>query len=261
MAGSRQFLASLDTRPERRIEQSSGLLICGFGVQVPAGAPILTWGFTAPGHFLCVRFVLWVPKTYATVPLPAQDGAGSDDSRIAARRSAGTVPASSASHVRSGHVNRARVLGLSRSATVSWCRSIKISASFHHDSRRDNPSSDTARETIRKISFKPTSRRSSHPLPSLPAAGHGMKPTRAPQGICPGGIGFRHPQENPDQLGTDDPDQNPVATARPRDAPLPRSALRRHIPKVGAQCGSSARWDLRGGPPVRAVPTATIHSR
>ena len=26
--------------------------------------------------------------------------------------------------------------------------------------------------------------------------------------------------------------------------------------KVGAQCVSSARWDLCGGPPVRAVPTA-----
>ncbi len=28
-------------------------------------------------------------------------------------------------------------------------------------------------------------------------------------------------------------------------------------PEVGAQCGSSARWDLRGGPSVRTVPTAT----
>jgi len=27
-------------------------------------------------------------------------------------------------------------------------------------------------------------------------------------------------------------------------------------PEAGAQCGSPARWDLRGGPPVRAVPTA-----
>src|ERR1700745_1742192 len=26
---------------------------------------------------------------------------------------------------------------------------------------------------------------------------------------------------------------------------------------TGAQCGSSARWDLRGGPPAMAVPTAT----
>ena len=29
----------------------------GFGVRVPGGAPVLTWGFTAPGHFLRVRFV------------------------------------------------------------------------------------------------------------------------------------------------------------------------------------------------------------
>ena len=42
---------------------------------------------------------------------------------------------------------------------------MRISASFDHDSRRDNLSSDTARETIRKISFKPTSRRSSHVRP------------------------------------------------------------------------------------------------
>jgi hypothetical protein len=31
-------------------------------------------------------------------------------------------------------------------------------------------------------------------------------------------------------------------------------------PKVGAQCGNPARWDLRGGPPARAVPTATLRS-
>ncbi len=29
-------------------------------------------------------------------------------------------------------------------------------------------------------------------------------------------------------------------------------------PKAGAQCGNSARWDLCGGLPVRAVPTATL---
>ena len=28
-------------------------------------------------------------------------------------------------------------------------------------------------------------------------------------------------------------------------------------PKAGAQCGSSARWDLCGGRPATAVPTAT----
>ncbi len=83
-------------------------------------------------------------------------------SRIAARRSIGSVPASRASNARSGHVSRARTLGRSRPATASWWRSMRISASFHHASRRDKPSSDTARETIRKISFKPTSRRSSH---------------------------------------------------------------------------------------------------
>src|SRR5262249_24704787 len=44
---------------------SSGLLIRGFGVQVPGGAPGVTWGFTTPGHFLCARFVpvvaRWLP--------------------------------------------------------------------------------------------------------------------------------------------------------------------------------------------------------
>src|SRR5260370_42693888 len=59
-------------------------------------------------------------------------------------------------------------------------------------------------------------------------------------------------------MGTDATDRNPVATARPRDAPRPGGALRRHTPKVGAQCGNPARWDLRGGPPAKAVPTATI---
>jgi len=39
---------------------------------------------------------------------------------------------------------------------------------------------------------------------------------------------------------------------------VPAGALRRPAPKVGAQCGSSARRDLRGGPPARAVPTATL---
>ena len=29
-------------------------------------------------------------------------------------------------------------------------------------------------------------------------------------------------------------------------------------PKGGAQCGSPARWDLRGGPPAMAVPTAIV---
>jgi len=31
-------------------------------------------------------------------------------------------------------------------------------------------------------------------------------------------------------------------------------------PEAGAQCGSAARWDLCGGPPERAVPTAILTS-
>src|SRR5262249_34764033 len=34
-------------------------------------------------------------------------------------------------------------------------------------------------------------------------------------------------------------------------------SLLRQTPEVRAVCGSSARTDLRGGPPKRAVPTAT----
>src|SRR6478672_2272426 len=32
-------------------------------------------------------------------------------------------------------------------------------------------------------------------------------------------------------------------------------------PEAGAQCGNPARWDLCGGPPVRAVPTAIEEQR
>jgi hypothetical protein len=46
------------------IEQDVGLLICGFGVQVPGGAPVLNWGFTAPGDFLCARFVSVVARVH-----------------------------------------------------------------------------------------------------------------------------------------------------------------------------------------------------
>src|SRR5215831_7231958 len=48
-----------------------------------------------------------------------------------------------------------------------------------------------------------------------------------------------------------------MAARRPQHASVPRAALRRHSPKVGAQCGNSARWDLCGGPGVTSVPTAT----
>ena len=42
---SRHVLALFDSSSRRINEQSSGLLIRGFGVQVPGGAPGLTWGF------------------------------------------------------------------------------------------------------------------------------------------------------------------------------------------------------------------------
>jgi hypothetical protein len=60
------------------------------------------------------------------------------------------------------------------------------------------------------------------------------------------------------RLDADGPDPETMATAGAGDASLPGGALRRHTPKVGAQCGNPARWDLRGGPPARAVPTATL---
>jgi hypothetical protein len=54
---SRPALSLFDSSSIRISEHSSGLLIRGFGVQVPGGAPVLTWGFTAPGLFPCVRSV------------------------------------------------------------------------------------------------------------------------------------------------------------------------------------------------------------
>ena len=54
-----------------------------------------------------------------------------------------------------------------------------------------------ARVTTRKISFKPTSRRSSHASPNqdLPTRHRSLdRADGVPQSICPGGAGFRHPQ-------------------------------------------------------------------
>jgi hypothetical protein len=61
---SARYQATAESRTERhgpafsgtRRTQNSGLLICGFGVRVPGGAPILNWGFTLfgsprEGHF------------------------------------------------------------------------------------------------------------------------------------------------------------------------------------------------------------------
>jgi hypothetical protein len=54
---SRHMSARSGTRSGEKFETSSGLLICGFGVRVPGGAPIPTWDYTTLGHFLYVRFV------------------------------------------------------------------------------------------------------------------------------------------------------------------------------------------------------------
>jgi hypothetical protein len=108
----------------------------------------------------------------------------------------GSVPASSASHARSGHVSRACTRGRCRCATASWWRSITISASFH-DSRRDNLISGMAWDTTRKISFKPTSRRSSHLQTAQDRPGRRRtlnRDGRVPSRICPGDKGFRHAQ-------------------------------------------------------------------
>jgi hypothetical protein len=76
-------------------------------------------------------------------------------------------------------------------------RSAQISASFHHDSRGDNLISDMTQDTTRKTSFKPTSRRSSHPRADQdgPAKAERLSETgRVPLSICPGCTSFRHPQ-------------------------------------------------------------------
>jgi hypothetical protein len=53
--GSSRHVLALFNSSSRRISEQ--LLIRGFGVQVPGGAPVVTWGYMVPGHFLLVRFV------------------------------------------------------------------------------------------------------------------------------------------------------------------------------------------------------------
>jgi hypothetical protein len=63
--------------------------------------------------------------------------------------------------------------------------------------------------------------------------------------------------ERPGHLGADVPPGQTLPAHDQDQAPLARSAVRRQVPMTGAQCGNPARWDLRGGPPAMAVPTAT----
>lgn len=60
------------------------------------------------------------PPAADDVAMPPQDrGAGVTISRMAVKRSTGIVPASRASHARSGHVNLEEALGRSRRVTAS----------------------------------------------------------------------------------------------------------------------------------------------
>ena len=62
-------------------------------------------------------------------------------------------------------------------------------------------------------------------------------------------------------LGADAPPRRSMAPDRPHPASLARARASTPAPKAGAQCGSRARWDLCGGPPARAVPTANVRAR
>jgi hypothetical protein len=60
--GSSRHMLVLFSSSSRRInEYSSGLLIRRFGVQVPGGAPVMTWGFISPGLLVrpvCLDLIL-----------------------------------------------------------------------------------------------------------------------------------------------------------------------------------------------------------
>ena len=125
---------------------------------------------------------------------PASDAGAASQARTGSASSPPDGPPGR-QHVMDYSADRGRAdPGRSRLATASWWRSMRISESFHHASRRDKPSSDTARETIRKISFKPTSRRSSHLRSGRDRPGACRTLDRALQGLCPGGTSFRHSQ-------------------------------------------------------------------
>ena len=61
---------------------------------------------------------------------------------------------------------------------------------------------------------------------------------------------------HPGQLDTDEPSTPSGGYHPPACCTPSRSCASTFAPKAGAQCVSSARWDLCGGPPARAVPTA-----
>src|SRR5262249_17905995 len=64
--------------------------------------------------------------------------------------------------------------------------------------------------------------------------------------------------EDADNVDEVQPARRRLAAQSPQHAPVPGPPLCRHSPKVGAQCGSSARWDLCGGRGAISVPTAIL---
>ena len=61
-AGSGMYRYHLIAAQGRKIEHISGLLICGFGVQVPGGAPVLTSGYTRSGSLVkAVSLAMFAP--------------------------------------------------------------------------------------------------------------------------------------------------------------------------------------------------------
>ena len=71
---SRHMLALFDSSSKMIFKQSSGLLICGFGVQVPGGAPILTWEYAHSGSPRAGRFgAMFAPRLLVS-PRPSPTG-------------------------------------------------------------------------------------------------------------------------------------------------------------------------------------------
>ena len=61
------------------------------------------------------------------------------------------------------------------------------------------------------------------------------------------------------KVGTNATDNRQMAASSTYTAPIPESTSLRYTPEVGAQCISSACWDLCGGCRVTGIPTATYN--
>jgi hypothetical protein len=73
---SRHASAQNGMRQRSKNEQSSRLLICGFGVRVPGGAPALTWRYTRFGRPRGGRFgAMFAPRLLVSPDLVHRAGA------------------------------------------------------------------------------------------------------------------------------------------------------------------------------------------